>query len=137
MRTLAGGKLEGQVDRGQEMLDRTLFEQAAGNVLSNALKYGADGTPVKARLSRDAGTLTLVVANQGLGIPADETGRITEAFFRARNTGNVTGVGLGLSIAARAMKDHCGSLEIESSEGEGATVTMKFAVSDTNGGSEA
>lgn len=120
--------------REPEMIDRSLFDQAIGNVLSNALKYGADGTPVRVRLSRDEGRLIVVIVDKGRGVPAGEIGRLTETFFRASNSGAATGVGLGLSIASRAAVQHGGKLEIGGTEGEGLQVTLAFDVSGSHSG---
>lgn len=68
----------------------------------------------------------LTVRDNGLGIPADELGRITEAFYmvdkaRSRAEG---GAGLGLSICDRIVRLHGGSMEIASEEGEGTEVRV-------------
>jgi signal transduction histidine kinase len=115
--------------RTDQKIDRTLFEQAVGNVLSNALKYGKDGSPVRARLSQDADGMSVAICNEGMGIPEGETGRISEAFYRASNVEEIAGVGLGLSIATRAAAQHGGILTVSSVEGEGATVTVTIEVS--------
>lgn len=118
-----------RAERRDEMIDRSLFDQAVGNVLSNALKYGDASTPVRVRLSRDGRLLTVMVANLGRGVPEAEIGRLTETFFRASNSGTITGVGLGLSIASRATQQHGGQLDISGVEGDGLKVTMQFDVS--------
>lgn len=115
-------------DRGLLPIDRRLFDQVVGNVLSNALKYGEAGTPVRVRLSTDDGLLVLAVADQGRGVPDGEIERLTEAFFRASNSGAITGVGLGLSIASRAAAQHGGALALSGTEGEGMIVTVTFDV---------
>lgn len=117
-----------RLDRSDELIDRTLFDQTVGNVLSNALKYGANGSPVRVRLSRDGEKMTVAVSNEGIGIPLGEAARVSEAFYRASNADGITGVGLGLSIALRAAKQHGGDLSVQSDLGDGAIVAVTLDV---------
>lgn len=117
--------------RGDEALDRRLFGQATGNVLSNAVKYGAPGTPVRVRLSSLDGVLTVAISNEGDGIAAEQMDRVSQAFVRGSNSAGVDGLGLGLSIATRATRDHGGDLSFDSRAGEGVTVTLTFRVGNS------
>ena len=70
----------------------------------------------------------IVVADEGIGIPADETERVFERFYRvdkarARATG---GTGLGLSIVRHVVANHGGAVVLQSSEGLGTTFTLRF-----------
>ena len=70
----------------------------------------------------------IVVADEGIGIPADETERVFERFYRvdkarARATG---GTGLGLSIVRHVVANHGGAIVLQSSEGLGTTFTLRF-----------
>lgn len=123
-------------ERGLSPVDRRLFDQAVGNLLSNALKYGAEATPVRVRLSSEGRFLMLSVVNRGRGVPAGEMEKVTEAFFRASNAGTISGTGLGLSIAARAVRQHGGFLTLSGVEGEGMTATATFDLSPGSGASE-
>ena len=69
-----------------------------------------------------------MVADEGIGIPADETERVFERFYRvdkarARATG---GTGLGLSIVRHVVVNHGGEVILQSSEGLGTTFTLRF-----------
>ena len=63
------------------------------------------------------------MADRGIGIPAGELAHVTRRFFRGRGAGS-GGSGLGLAIVERIVKDHRGSLSIESAVGAGSTVTI-------------
>jgi len=79
--------------------DAGLFEQAIGNVLENALRYGApDGRiSVVARATPEA--LVVEVEDEGPGVPDEDLERIFEKFYRSERTARGSGTGLGLSIA--------------------------------------
>jgi len=79
--------------------DAGLFEQAVGNVLENALRYGAPdgGMSVVARATPEA--LVVQVEDEGPGVPEEDLERIFEKFYRSERTARGSGTGLGLSIA--------------------------------------
>jgi signal transduction histidine kinase len=68
----------------------------------------------------------LSVSDTGMGIPADEQGQLFTRFFRSSTAtrGAVPGVGLGLSITKAITTAHGGTLDLESTEGKGATFTL-------------
>jgi len=80
-----------------------LLRQALDNLISNAMKYSAPGTPVHLRVWRDRGAVLLEVTDEGMGIAPQDREAIFEPFFRsaqARQSG-VEGTGLGLALVAR------------------------------------
>jgi two-component system, OmpR family, sensor histidine kinase KdpD len=96
---LAGAPLVAvHVDPGLCVLaDPALLEQALHNVLDNAVKYAPPGSLV--RVSADRG-VEIQVADEGVGIPADDLARVFDSFFRATRGDRVApGTGLGLAIA--------------------------------------
>ena len=89
----------------------TALKRALGNLLDNALKYGET---VTVRIEDDAGALRIAVEDDGPGVPEQELGRVTEAWYRvdgsrSRATG---GVGLGLAIVRDIALLHGGELLI-------------------------
>ncbi|MEM9651641.1 MAG: ATP-binding protein [Actinomycetota bacterium] len=79
------------------------------------------------------GTAELVITDAGIGIPDRDLDRIFERFYRvdtarSRETG---GTGLGLSIVRNAIRNHRGSIEVTSVEGQGSTFTVRLPVSET------
>lgn len=105
--------------------DRSQLLQMLDNLIANALKHGAAGTPVTVRLASGAdGMLHVAVADEGEGIAREHLPRITERFYRvdpgrSRAAG---GTGLGLSIVKHVVERHRGQLRFESEVGRGTTV---------------
>jgi signal transduction histidine kinase len=106
------------------LLDRKLYSQIFLNIFSNALKYSPVGSSVKISLSCNDTTLSLVVTDQGIGIPEADQSRLFQPFFRAGNVSDQPGTGLGLSIVKRSVEAHNGSLAIESVPGKGTTLQV-------------
>ncbi|HWT13257.1 MAG TPA: ATP-binding protein, partial [Allosphingosinicella sp.] len=107
--------------------DSGQLEQLLTNLVSNALKYGRPGTPVRVRLEEaGSGMLRVRVIDQGEGIPAVHIPRLTERFYRvdASRSRSEGGTGLGLAIAKHIALRHRGRLEIVSKVGEGTSVRV-------------
>ena len=94
------------------------------NLVSNGLKYSAG--IVSVHVGADENEWWLTVTDRGRGIPQKDQPKLFAPFFRAGNTGTVTGTGLGLTIVQRCAAYHGGTVEVESREGEGSTFTAKF-----------
>ena len=109
--------------------DRNQLEQLVRNLVDNALKYGAPGTPVDvglARGERDMAVLTVI--DRGEGIAAEHIPHLTRRFYRidpgrSRAAG---GTGLGLAIVKHIVERHRGRLDIASRLGEGTSVTVRL-----------
>jgi len=100
--------------------DARLLQRATGNLLRNAQKYANARVALSAW--RKLGGVTIIVDDDGPGIPESEREKVFEPFYRLdrsrdRNTG---GFGLGLSIASKAVSLHGGTLKIETSPLGGA-----------------
>ena len=99
------------------------------NILDNALKYTPKGGVVAAQViySKDEpDIIKIVVTDTGCGIPPEDLPRVKEKFYKANQT--VGGSGIGLAVADEIMNLHHGSLDIESGEGVGTTVTLTFPI---------
>jgi signal transduction histidine kinase len=69
----------------------------------------------------------LTVQDQGLGIPAPDLPRVFERFHRGGNVaGRIPGTGVGLAAAQHIVQQHGGTITVESTEGAGATFTMRL-----------
>ena len=109
--------------------DRNRLKQVFLNVLDNALKYTPKGGVVAAQViySKDEpDVIKIIVTDTGCGISAEDLPRVKEKFYKANQT--VRGSGIGLAVADEIMNLHHGSLDIESGEGVGTTVTLTFPV---------
>jgi PAS domain S-box-containing protein len=105
--------------------DPALFQLLAWTLLANAFRYGA-GTPVDVRLVRAGGEARLEVRDGGIGIAAEDQGRIFEPFERAVPATAYAGLGLGLWIARQIAAAHGGSLTVESTPGSGAAFVLRL-----------
>jgi two-component system phosphate regulon sensor histidine kinase PhoR len=110
--------------------DRAELLQLIDNLVSNALRYGRPGTPIKVRLAREGDMVHLAVTDEGEGIPADHIARVTERFYRVdpSRSRSLGGTGLGLSIVKHVVERHRGRLRIESEPGVGTTVHVLLPV---------
>ncbi len=109
--------------------DRNRLKQVFINILDNALKYTPKGGVVAAQViySKDEpDIIKIVVTDTGCGISAEDLPRVKEKFYKANQT--VGGSGIGLAVADEIMNLHHGSLDIESGEGVGTTVTLTFPI---------
>ena len=103
--------------------DRRRVEQTLANLISNAIKYSRDA-PVMLSAGVDDGEALIQVADEGIGIPADELPRIGERFFRASTVTNEQGTGLGLAITREIVELHGGRLDVQSAVGVGSTFSV-------------
>lgn len=105
--------------------DKVRIEQALTNLLSNAVKYG-DKKPIAIDLTNHNGSVKISVADQGIGIPRDQEGKIFALFERGKMNGNHKGLGVGLYITNEIVKAHKGKIELESKENKGTKFTMEL-----------
>jgi signal transduction histidine kinase len=118
------GPLPARGDGAQ--LDRVLV-----NLLTNAVKFTpAEGT-VTVRAVREGDQVALTVADTGIGIPEAEKQALFAKFFRATNAIRqaIPGTGLGLPIVQTIVDNHGGSIDVDSIENVGTTVTVKLPAS--------
>jgi signal transduction histidine kinase len=104
-------------------------QRVIDNLLGNAVKYSPDGGVVRITLgSRDErARAELSIADHGLGIPEDDLPHVFERFHRGSNVvGRIPGTGLGLASCKQIVESHGGSLELESTPGEGTRVTVRL-----------
>jgi two-component system sensor kinase FixL len=130
-------EMQAQAKKGQEIsyrhegetrifLDPNLLRNIMVNLLNNAVKYSPENSQIFIRTSRNHKSLSIEIADQGMGIPKIEQQHLFERFFRAHNVTNIQGTGLGLSIVKRYVDLLNGSIEFVSSEQKGTTFTIHF-----------
>ncbi len=116
--------------------DQTKLRQVMQNLLSNAVKYSPSGGKVTIRAAHhSAEQLVVAVTDEGIGIPAEQQGKLFEKFSRVDTpeAKEIKGSGLGLWICREIIKAHGGQIWVESQEGKGSTFafTLKKAHPDT------
>ncbi len=111
-----------------------LLGRVVDNLVFNAMKYRDAGTPVVVRALEENGRTLIQVIDSGPGIAAHDLPQLFEPFFRskeARRRG-IAGTGLGLAIASRIAASLGGSLECESTPGQGSCFTLRLPVAQFN-----
>lgn len=107
-------------------MERILF-----NLLSNAIKYSFKGHTIHVSATRDEQTVTLIVTDEGYGIPAEELPQIFDRFYRVgEHRGKAIGTGLGLAIVKALVDAHGGEVNVTSSVGVGSTFTVRLPVAE-------
>jgi signal transduction histidine kinase len=107
--------------------DREKVQQIVINLLSNALKFTPTGGRVRVEARRDGpSTVSLSVADTGIGIPADKQASVFDPFVQVdmSRTRGSEGSGLGLAISRDLARGMGGDLRVESIVGEGSTFTL-------------
>ena len=115
--------------------DKDGLEGAIVNLLENATKYGfedVDEHEVDLMLQKQGDYAVLEVQDRGRGIPARERNRIFEGFYRASNSGEVRGAGLGLGIVQHFARAHDGDIEALPREGGGTIMRLTLPLAQRN-----
>lgn len=116
-------------------VDYDKMVRALSNVITNAFKYSPEGGEVTLGVleaSRDSRLMAGIrVSDHGMGMTPEQVSRIFERFYRADPSGNIPGTGLGMSLVKEIMDLHGGQIDIDSTPGEGTTVTLWLPVMDT------
>jgi two-component system phosphate regulon sensor histidine kinase PhoR len=122
-------KLACEADRSGKY-DATLLEQAAVNLLDNAIKY----SPAKSTIQIEALTvddeIQIRFTDQGMGIAKKHLPRLFERFYRVdkARSRKLGGTGLGLAIVKHIAQAHGGNVTVESELGKGSTFTLRLPV---------
>jgi signal transduction histidine kinase len=110
------------------LADPERVRQVLVNLLDNAVKFSPEGGRIEVALESANGHVRFVVADEGLGIPADEQGRIFEKFHRLdpNLTRGVGGTGLGLYICHELVQQMNGRIWVDSRERRGSTFVFEL-----------
>jgi signal transduction histidine kinase len=100
------------------------------NLIANARDAMPGGGRLELAASRRGNSVRIDVRDQGAGIPKEHLGRIFDAFFTTK--GKVSGVGLGLSVSYGIVRQHRGTIDVESTVGEGSTFTIILPLEGTS-----
>lgn len=106
--------------------DRDHLRQVFGNLLTNALKYSPQAGQVEVSLSASQNTVTVSVHDYGIGISKELQEKIFECFYRANATESAAlpGLGIGLYIAQEIVRQHGGTIGVESASAQGSTFSV-------------
>lgn len=125
-------EVKAHVDELFGRFDVSKLRRIVNNLLSNALKYSDEGTPVRLEVEvvEEAGRrwAVLAVRDSGIGIPAGERDSVFDLYGRATNArdSSAPGSGIGLASVRELVDEHDGTIHLESEEGLGTTVTIRL-----------
>ena len=105
-----------------------LLGEIAFNLMDNAIRYNVPGGSVTASCRREGTGVTLTVSDTGIGIPPEHINRVFERFYRVDKSHSRAsgGTGLGLAIVKHAAQIQGAEIRLDSTPGEGTTVTVTF-----------
>jgi signal transduction histidine kinase len=108
--------------------DPESLKQSLLNLLSNAEKYSEERKAIEVQIRREDPWILIDVMDRGRGIPASQSRRIFEEFYRGDDslTSKVRGSGLGLSITRRILRDHGGDVEHLPRDGGGSIFRIRL-----------
>ena len=96
------------------MADPHLLNQIFNNIISNALKYSKGKKQPVVTIMYFKNEVQIIIQDFGIGIPSQQQAEIFQAFFRAENTNQIEGTGLGLFITKNFIELHGGSISFKS-----------------------
>lgn len=108
-------------------IDGELFRNCILNFVTNASQAMPDGGTITLGALLDGGQVKLTFRDQGSGISPDDIGKIFQPYFTTKDVG----IGLGLAITERIIKEHGGGIEVESTVGAGTTITVSLPLQPT------
>lgn len=108
-------------------IDGELFRNCIVNFITNALQAMPDGGTITLGARLEGEEVKLTFSDQGSGISPDDLGKIFQPYFTTKDVG----IGLGLAITERIIKEHGGYIEIESTVGSGTTFTVSLPLQPT------
>jgi PAS domain S-box-containing protein len=111
--------------------DRDRIGQVLLNLLTNAVKYSPDGTPIEVNISSSDNHVVFSITDHGIGIDQNEHTRIFERFYRVegKNEQTYPGFGIGLFIASEIIQRHNGTISVKSEKGKGSTFIFTLPAS--------
>ncbi|MDY0907633.1 PAS domain-containing sensor histidine kinase [Pedobacter sp. CFBP9032] len=112
--------------RANVLLDQNLLKNCIINLISNAIKYSGEDTLIQFNTILKDEELILEVKDNGIGIPDVDQHNLFEPFFRAHNTGDIPGTGLGLNIVRRYVSLMDGVVTCKSEQHSGTVFTLTF-----------
>lgn len=108
--------------------DNKKLKEALKNIIENSIKYSNSDKTIEIKNSSNLNFESIIVQDQGIGIPKEDIPKVTERFYRVDSTygKNVSGTGLGLAIAKHIINQHRGKLVIQSEVGKGSVFEVSI-----------
>lgn len=110
-------------------VDQHRMNQILENILSNAKKYSPSNSLISIIASKEGNQFSIKVIDQGIGMSPEVVSHIFDKFYRADESDtSVSGLGLGMSIVRQIVIDHGGDITVDSTEGEGTSVSVRIPI---------
>lgn len=107
--------------------DPVFLEKVFANLIENAAKYSAEGTPIQISAESEGQSISIHVADRGIGIEPAEQSLVFERFYRAKSHAGITsGTGMGLAISRAIVEAHGGEISVTSQPGKGSVFTLRL-----------
>jgi signal transduction histidine kinase len=122
--------LTGTVASVTTRADRDALSRALWNLLDNAVKYSPEIRDIRVEMASGTDDVSIAVRDQGIGIPADEQGRIFDRFVRGAESKRrrIRGTGIGLAMVRQIVLAHGGRISVSSDPGAGSCFTITLPV---------
>ena len=129
-----GFKIEKEIDPDIPVVlfDKDAVEGILINLFSNAIKFSNKTKKLVVRLKNTPPTISLSVADEGIGIPPEELQNIFNRFYRVKSTTDfeTSGSGLGLTLVKHVIEAHGWQIEVESTPGRGSVFSISIPLKD-------
>ena len=122
----AGLHLDVKLSRAMVEGDSQRLHQVVVNLLTNALKFTSPGGSVRLEVAEDGAGARLSVSDTGVGVPPEELPHIFERFWRGTGAKATAGSGIGLTVVAKLVAAHRGTVAVESEPGHGTRISITF-----------
>ena len=110
--------------------DKKLLKNILINLITNAIKFSDDGSPIYLKSNVQDGQATVSVADKGIGVSEEDQEHLFSSFFRGKNAMNIQGTGLGLHIVKRYIDLLHGDVHLKSRLNEGTTISFSIPVNN-------
>jgi signal transduction histidine kinase/NAD-dependent dihydropyrimidine dehydrogenase PreA subunit len=121
---------------GSQWVDASQLRQVFDNLITNAKEAMPDGGTIRIRTEAGESEFSVVIADNGPGIPEENLSKMFTPFFTTKKVGK--GTGLGLSVCYGIVKMHGGTIQVSNNREGGArfTVRIRHSLKEGNGGSD-
>ena len=123
---ISSGDLDVEVEADSERIQQVVI-----NLVNNAMKYAHGSREIRIATEKQDGRIKISVTDQGPGIEPEKLPYLFDRFYRADiSSGQYSGMGLGLYIAAEIIRKHNGKIGVESIKGKGSTFWFTLPLAD-------
>jgi len=114
--------------------DHDQLNQVWTNIIGNSIKFSEEGGTIHVSMKQDAKTVTVRIADAGIGISGEDQKRIFERFFKAdrSHSRKYDGSGMGLAIAKQIVSLHQGHIRVESELGRGTAFIVSLPLASSS-----